>query len=117
MTFLGIIFGADPHQDMDEVKTALDLVTYAANLTSNPSNIDPLLDTVRRITAGLTPGQTPSEENIQILLGVYLKIEVYLTKEEPIRTFSKNELRHRLSTNLRAQLEAYEVNDADSVVQ
>lgn len=117
MSFLGSIFGSDSQQDATEIRTALDLVTYAANLTSNPSSIDLLLDTVRRITAGLAPGQSPSAENDQVLLGVYLKIEVYLTEEEPIRTFSKNELRHRLSANLRAQLEAYEVNNADSVIQ
>jgi len=98
------------------IKTTLDMVTYAAGLASNPADIDPLLDSVRSITARLGPGQLPSTEDDQFLVGVYLQVEQYLTLKEPIRTFSKEDLRSRLTPELRRQIETYETKHKENSV-
>lgn len=109
MSLFGSLFGTT-QKTSEDVKTVLDMVTYVAGLASNRQMVDPLLDPVRSITANLTPGQMPSPDDTKTLLGIYLKIEAYLITKEPIRAFTKEELRNHLTPQLRDQITAYETN-------
>jgi hypothetical protein len=88
------------------VGTPIDMVTHAAGLASNVREIDPLLDNVRVITAKLQPGQSLSPQETTLVIRTYLKIENYLIHQEPIRTFTKQELRIRLAPDLRKAVTA-----------
>ncbi len=89
------------HHDVSGPQTAVDMVTYAAALASNSSDIDPLLDRVRAVTAKLKPGEQPTAKDTQVLAEVYIDIERYLVTKEVIRTFTEKELRSRLTPELR----------------
>ncbi|HSX16940.1 MAG TPA: hypothetical protein VLH86_02460 [Patescibacteria group bacterium] len=114
MSFFSSLFGSQQHSVAD-IKSTLDLVTYIAGLASNPDDIDPILDTVRAVTSDVRPGEAPTAADDEVLLGVYLQLEAYLTTREPIRTFTKDELRARMSPELRQQLAAYETNHKGGV--
>jgi hypothetical protein len=90
------------------ISTALDLVTYMASLVSNPDDIGTSLDTVRDITARLDPGESLSASDVDQLLGVYKQLEEYLTTKEPLRSFTKEELRRHIPEPLLNQLTDYE---------
>ncbi len=71
----------------------LNVVLYAAGLASRPEDIDVTLDTVRRITSRWQPGEALSVGDKQALASVYRQIEDYLVHDDPLRTFSQDELR------------------------
>lgn len=80
--------------------SALDIITYAAQLASNQDAIDNSLDKLREVTASLEPGQKPTLEQVKILRGAYLEIERYLTTEEPVRRFTQDALRKNIKEKL-----------------
>ena len=86
--------------------TILDAIFYLAGLASNPADIDPLLDKVRKIT--VTDEVFSAADTLE-LMRVYLQIEEYLETKEPLRTFTKEELRARLSPELQLQIEEYQI--------
>jgi len=110
--FSSFFKNSSPSASTKEISSPLDLATYAGSLASNPSEIDPLLDPVRKITAthSMETGLSPADETE--LLKVYLSLEAYLTSHDPIRTFTKEELRGRLSESLSTKLAAYETKGA-----
>jgi hypothetical protein len=75
----------------------LEVIVYVANLASNPSDIDPILDEVRFITSRLQPGQAPSLEDQKVLDSVYTKLEDYLLHQDPLRVFTVDELHERIA--------------------
>ena len=87
------------------ITSPVDMVIHASGLVSNTGDIDPFLDKMRIVTAQLAPNQQPAGQARQTLLEVYLAIEDYLEHKEPIRRFSKEELRGRLSPELRQELD------------
>jgi len=91
----------------------LDMVTYAAGLVSNARAVDPLLDKVRAISAGLGPGQQPQPGQIRTLVHVYLALAEYLGTKEPLRAFSKEELRAHMTPELLAQVEQMQLTDKE----
>lgn len=112
MSLLSSFFGTKPTSTGGG--NALDLVTYTAGLASNPDDINPLLDKVRMVSARLKPGQAPSSTDEKELLVVYLQLENYLTTREPLRSFTKEELRKHLNGPLLTQLATYETNQKGS---
>lgn len=107
MAFFSSLFGQKQHS-AESIQTPVDLVTYAAELVSNPDDINPVLDKVRSITAHLKPNEPPSPEESKQLFKVYGQIETYLTTKEPLRTFTKEELRKRIPGPILLQLTNYE---------
>ena len=87
------------------ITSPLDLVTQTARFVSPPAAIDTLLDPVRSISSLLEPGQKISERDEGTLTKVYLQLEDYLTTKEPLRTFTKEELRKVIDPALRQKLE------------
>lgn len=82
----------------------LDVVTYIAELVSQPAEIDVHLDKVRQITAAHEPGTDLSTKDKATLIGVYLQLENYLTTEESLRKLTKEDLRIRLPEDFRTAL-------------
>jgi len=76
----------------------LDIVLYVANLVSNPTDIDLVLDRVRDITSRLQPGQPLSGSDREQLKRVYKELEDYLLHQDPLRVFTQQELRERISS-------------------
>lgn len=109
MSLLSSLFGSTKQQEV-QVGTILELTNYAASLASNLESIDPFLDEVRRITASVKPGESPTASDNEALISVYLHIEEYLITKEPVRSFSKEGLRAHIAPDLRHQIENYEVN-------
>ncbi|HXH26407.1 MAG TPA: hypothetical protein VNG90_00765, partial [Candidatus Acidoferrum sp.] len=91
-----------------DINNMIDMITYAASLVSNPSDIDPTLDPVRSITANLGADHILTPEDKKRLAGAYLQIEQYLISKERIRVFSKEELRDELTPDLQQQIAAFE---------
>jgi hypothetical protein len=110
MSFFKSLFGNNQNSLLTEAKTVLDMVTSTAALASNSSEIDPILDKVRAITSRAVPGQALSTADEDVLLGVYLQLEDYLTTKEPIRSFTKDELRSKLAPDLLLRIHSYEIN-------
>jgi len=75
----------------------LDIVLYVANLVSNPTDVDLVLDKVREITSGLQPDQELSTSDRAVLKKVYEKLEDYLLHQDPLRVFTRDELRERIA--------------------
>ncbi len=90
-------------------QSLLDSIVYMAGLVSAPASIDVALDQVRQVTSSLQPGQEPSVTQNQMLLKAYLQLEDYLTSREPLRTFSKEDIRQRLSPEVKNLIATYEL--------
>lgn len=108
MSLFGSLFKTIDSSGSKVIGSPLELVTYAAGLVSNPTDIDPLLDPVRKITAMHAPGEDLSPTNQSVVFKVYLNLEEYLMTRDPIRTFTKDELRNRLDADLTSKLTEYE---------
>jgi hypothetical protein len=73
------------------------IITLAA-LPSNPKDIDTLLDNMRMVTSGLSPGTALKDQDKKQLLTTYLELEEYLTSgKDPARIFTVSEVRERLN--------------------
>ncbi|HKU18994.1 MAG TPA: hypothetical protein VJP80_07050 [Candidatus Saccharimonadales bacterium] len=81
----------------------IDSIIAVAGLASRPDAIDPMLDTMRVITSrGDNAALTPSDK--QQLVGTYNKLEAYLMRDDPLRTFTKQELRSQIAPAFRSLL-------------
>src|SRR5690349_6639620 len=89
-------------QQSEVMTTALDLANTAAGFASNQSDIEPLLYRIKQISNQPSSGMLLTSENEAALFSIYLQIEKYLMTSDPIRTFSKEELRNKVSRGLRA---------------
>jgi hypothetical protein len=75
----------------------LDVVVYTASLATNPKEVDSLMDAVRYLTANKVAGQSLTLEQEKTLADVYLKLEDYLINREPLRKFTREDLRLQIS--------------------
>ncbi|HEU4965931.1 MAG TPA: hypothetical protein VFT53_00430 [Candidatus Saccharimonadales bacterium] len=102
---------AKRQQSLAEADSLVNVVIAEAELVSNVAAVDPLLDQVRAITAKLGPNEPPSPAQEETLLGVYLDIETYLATRDPIRHFSKTDIRKHLRPALCRRIEQYEAKE------
>ncbi|HEX6462512.1 MAG TPA: hypothetical protein VFZ58_04580 [Candidatus Saccharimonadales bacterium] len=70
----------------------IDVVLYAASLASNARDIDPALDKLRIITAGLEDRTTLSPQQEEALTQTYLEIENYLVHRETLKEYSAEDI-------------------------
>ncbi|HEV7454376.1 MAG TPA: hypothetical protein VGO07_03895, partial [Candidatus Saccharimonadales bacterium] len=76
----------------------IESIATLATLSSNPQDIDVLLDNMRHITSGLSPGRPIRNADKQQLLATYVQLETHFTSgQDPARIFTPNELREQLS--------------------
>ncbi|MDZ7744156.1 MAG: hypothetical protein U5K77_00115 [Candidatus Saccharibacteria bacterium] len=81
----------------------LDIVLFSANLVSNPSDIDVLLDTVREISSESEKQTSFTTQQLDKLKDTYLAIEEYLTTQENLRSFTVSGLRQYIETTFNLQ--------------
>ena len=82
----------------------LDVITYVAQLASDPKAIDPTLDKVRSLTARGAADGTLSSAHKAALVAVYKQLETYLSTKEPLLHITKEELRARLPADFLQEL-------------
>jgi hypothetical protein len=80
--------------NLSQNPTYVDIVVGAAQIVSQPKEVDAVLDKVRAITAQSAGPLSAADK--QALVGVYLYIEDYLVHKEPLQNFTKEELRDGL---------------------
>src|SRR5688572_32277619 len=95
MSWIKSIFG-NKEEPPQESTSSLDIVVYMAGLASNPKAIDQHLDKVREISAMFTPESGLTTLHEQILTDVYILLEDYLTTKDPLRSFTKQEIRQKV---------------------
>jgi hypothetical protein len=93
---------------LPENATYLDAVVYAAQLVSNPREIDPILNELRQVTASIPKDNKLSDTDKSTLVEVYEKIEDYLITKEPLRKLDKAVLRARLTSEFQTELNKHE---------
>jgi hypothetical protein len=78
-------------------KTSIEIIVYLASLASEQQAVSAMLDPMRRITAALKPGQTPSPEQEKDLQSVRRDIEHYLVVDEPFKELTPELLEDRVA--------------------
>lgn len=106
MNFLKTLFSQQTPTEQPD--TVLDAVVYVAGLSSNPRGLDVALDRVRVVTASIDPGDAPTKTQERVLYDVYFQVEKYLTSMEPLRAFTKEDLRSRLGASVRQSIAEHE---------
>lgn len=74
----------------------IDKIVYLSSLTSVQSDIDPMMDTLRLITARWQPPQPLPPEDRESLSTLQRKLEDYLINHDPLRSFTSESLQKRL---------------------
>jgi len=92
-------------QAIQENANFLDSIMHIAALASNSRAIDPILDQLRMITANRTPENFTAQDR-RALLAIYRQLEGYLVTSDPIRTYSRQELRSHLTYDFQSALNA-----------
>ena len=93
MSWLRSFFGtANTHTAMAANSSAADAITYLASLASHPKDVDPMLDTLRQVSAHQPKSGLLSDQDQLALAGVYQKLLRYLVEQEPLRAFTRDEL-------------------------
>lgn len=81
-------------QGLPQDTNLVEVVTYLASLASNPREIDPILDTLRIVTARMKGA--PSDEDARELRKVWQQLEDYLVTQEKVRAFTREDLQQRI---------------------
>ena len=74
----------------------IDVIIYLASLASRPTDIDPVLDKLRLITANLPASKQPTAVQIDSLQDVYYQLQDYLVNKEPLLKYSKESIQAKL---------------------
>lgn len=77
----------------------IERITYLASLVSNASDVDPMMDTLREVTAHQTPNQPIqlSNEEKALLQQLDSQLIDYLTTKDPVRAFTPESLQAKLA--------------------
>lgn len=78
----------------------VDIVVAAAQKASDITAIDPLLEDMRVITSKVYIGENMTSDDEAQLVRTYQRLEDYLATNEPVRRYTKQELRERLRHEL-----------------
>lgn len=78
--------GSDNQQEL------IDTDVYLAALASNPHDIDPMLDTLRQVTANVSVTKKLTEDQKAALLNLRHDLENYLVTKEQMRVFTPESL-------------------------
>ncbi len=79
-----------------QTRSLVDIVVYLASLVSDPQVIAPRMDTVRVVTAELSPSGQLTQKQISALNDVKREIEKYLLTQDPVRVFTPESLEIQL---------------------
>lgn len=78
-------------------------VSYTASLITNVKAIDPLLDTLRRITSRTKSSTQLDKEDEQALVELQSKLETHLLKHEKVRFFTRESLQLQIQQYLQGE--------------
>jgi hypothetical protein len=82
---------------------SVDAVIYMALLVSDAKAIDPIMDPVRIITARQNfSSDALSADDLANIRQVYMRLETYLTEQDPQRVFTQEELRQKIRNHFDA---------------
>lgn len=76
----------------------IDRIIYLASLASEREKIDPMLDTLRIITAKIQPGSSLPKADKTALQELEVNVKNYLLHDDPLRSFTPESLQQRLQT-------------------
>lgn len=93
----------DDGTDID--RAYIDSIINVAQLASQPRDVDPILDGLRRVTANVKSDTPLSDAERQELLDVYQRLEEYLLQADPLKTFTVEQLRPMLAPEFRELVE------------
>lgn len=77
--------------------SSIDLVVYADSLVSNHAGLESSLDKMRAVTSTIKSSRDLTDAHQATLQKVYLDIEAYLANDDPVRRYTKQELRTRIA--------------------
>ncbi|HSX35072.1 MAG TPA: hypothetical protein VLF62_05520, partial [Candidatus Saccharimonadales bacterium] len=97
----GAVIPSTPEAGQPAHANLTDIIIATAKKASDSTAIDPLLDGMRRVTSGALPGQPLSPADEVTLTRTYQRLEHYLTEEDPVRRYTKDELRSLIRKELR----------------
>ncbi|HJQ08233.1 MAG TPA: hypothetical protein VJ836_01985 [Candidatus Saccharimonadales bacterium] len=86
----------------------IDSIVAVASLASRPEEIDAILDDLRMMTAHLGSGTTLTAEDRRRALSIYHRLETYLTTSDPVRNFTKEEVRSRATPAFRTIIDKHD---------
>ncbi|HSX34187.1 MAG TPA: hypothetical protein VLF62_00910 [Candidatus Saccharimonadales bacterium] len=95
LTARGEVSDAAPAATTD--RDYLESLITVASLASSPRAIDPIMDDMRFITSSLPKGGQLSAPQKSQLVSAYRKLEEYLTHQDPLRTYTQEEVREQVS--------------------
>ncbi|HEV7455077.1 MAG TPA: hypothetical protein VGO07_07510 [Candidatus Saccharimonadales bacterium] len=99
-------FGSPKNRGGHETSGHLsDVLIYTAGLSSSTQAVDPILDGLRMVTSRHAADKPFDTSQQQRLAETYLRLEIYLTQEEPIRPLKPEELRSSLQKHFATILE------------
>lgn len=76
--------------------TIIDVLIYMAGLASQPRAVEPLMDPLRVVTASYVPGRPLTDKSLAQLAATYENVESYLITKEPLRKFTRDDLRRSI---------------------
>lgn len=85
-------------------KDYVESIAAVASLASRPEAIGRITDDLRIITSSLAPGTTLTDPQKKKLMDVYFRLEHYLIENDPLRTYTKEEVREQVSAGFSAVL-------------
>jgi hypothetical protein len=104
-------------ESADNDRSSIDSILSTARLASRPEDVDHILDGLRDVTAKMQADVPLAEVQRNQLLAVYTQLEDYLVTADPLRSFTREELRARLKAGLRQQVERiHPVNTPDATI-
>lgn len=82
----------------------IDRIIYLGSLASVRRDIDPMMDTIRGITASWQPEHPLATQDRSALEGLESQLKAYLVARDPLRSFTSQDLEKRLQTQGRSKV-------------
>ncbi len=92
------------HESKSQPSSSIDVIMSLAQLASNPRSIGPALDGLRVLTASLDPNEAVhslSGAQQATTADIYQQLESFLVNQEPIRKFTRQQLRQMVDIRFR----------------
>lgn len=86
-------------------QTYIESIATIASLASRPDDIDVILDGLRDVSSSLGEQAELSVDQKKRLVIVYRQLETYLVTKDPLRLFTAEQLRSRISPDFRREIE------------
>lgn len=82
--------------DKEEIVSSINIIVYTMGMASDPAKADALVDDMRVITSRIDSEETLTPQDQTTLLRVYRRLEDYLVNDEPLRSFSRQQIRQNI---------------------